>query len=61
MLKIYVRHSMVVDKVYEILSFKQNEWLEKYICFKTQKRSKAKNVFELLKNGFFGKMLQKFS
>ena len=31
MLKFYVRHGMEVDKVHEILSFKQSKWLEKYI------------------------------
>ena len=31
MLKFYVRHGMIVDKVHEIISFKQSRWLEKYI------------------------------
>ena len=30
MFKFYVRHGMVVDKVHEIISFKQSRWLEKY-------------------------------
>ena len=60
MLKFYVRHGMVVDKIHEIISFKQNNWLEKYINFNTQKRNKAKNDFEkdfykLLNNVFYGK------
>ena len=46
MLKFYVRHSMVVEKVLEIISFKQSKWLESYISFITQKRNKAKNDFE---------------
>ena len=29
MLKLYIKHGMVVDKVHEILSFKQSNWLEK--------------------------------
>ena len=29
MLKLYVRHGMVVDKVHEIISFEQSKWLEK--------------------------------
>ena len=29
MLKFYVRHGMVVDKINEIISFKQSTWLEK--------------------------------
>ena len=63
MLKFYVRHGMVVEKVHEILSFKQSRWLEGYISFNTQKRSKAKNDFEkdffkLLVNAAFGKFLE---
>ena len=46
MLKFYIRHGMIVDKVHDIISFKQNRWLEKYISFNTQKRNKAKNDFE---------------
>ena len=36
MLKFYVRHGMVVEKIHEIISFKQNKWLEKHISFHTQ-------------------------
>ena len=55
---------MVVEKIHEIFPFKQSKWLEKYISFNTQKRSRAKNDFEkdffkLLVNVFFGKMLEK--
>ena len=32
---------MVVDKVREVISFKQSKWLEKYINFNTQKRNQA--------------------
>ena len=45
MLKIYVRHGMIVDKVHELISIRQSKWLEKYINFKTQKRNKAKKDF----------------
>ena len=63
MLKIYVRHGMVVEKIHEIISLKQSRWLEKYISFNTQKRNKAKNDFEkdffkLLVNAPFGKFLE---
>ena len=37
-LKFYVRHGMIVDKVHNIISFKQSRWLEKYMNFKTQKK-----------------------
>ena len=46
MLKFDVRYGMVIDKVHQIISFKQSKWLEKYINFNTQKRNKAKNDFE---------------
>ena len=63
MLKFYVRHGLIVEKVHEIISFKQNKWLKSYISFNTQKRSKAKNDFEkdflkLLVNAAFGKFLE---
>ena len=62
MLKIFVRHRLVVDIIHEIISFKQNEYLEKYISFNAQKRNKARNKFgkgflKLINNGFFGRML----
>ena len=65
MLKFYVRHGMIVEKIHEILSFKQCKWLEGYISFNTQKRNKAKNDFEkdffkLLVNAAFGKFLENF-
>ena len=51
---------MIVDKIHEIISFKQSKWSERKIRFKTQKRTMAKNVFEkdfykLLNNAFYGK------
>ena len=63
MLKFYIRHGMMVEKIHEIISFKQSRWLEKYISFKTQKRNRAKNDFEkeffkLLVNAAFGKLLE---
>ena len=63
MLKFYVRHGMIVEKIHEIISFKQSKWLEGYISFNTQKRNKAKNDFEkdffkLLVNAAFGKFLE---
>ena len=63
MLKFYVRHGMIVDKVHEVISFKQSRWLEKYINFNTQKRNQAVNDFEkdfykLLNNAFYGKTME---
>ena len=58
MLKFYIRHGMVIDKLHEVISVEQKDWLEKYVSFNTRKRNKAKNDFEkefseLLRNGFF--------
>ena len=63
MLKFYVRHGMIVDKIHYIISFKQSMWLEKYIHFNTQKRNQAVNDFEkdfykLLNNAFYGKTME---
>ena len=63
MLNFYIRHGMIVDKVHEIISFKQSRWLEKYISFNTQKRNQAVNDFEkdfykLLNNAFYGKIVE---
>ena len=63
MLKFYVRHRMVVEKIHEIISFKQGNWLEKYIFLKQKKPNKAKNDFEkdffkLLVNAAFGNFIE---
>ena len=43
MLKFYLRHGNIVEKILEIISFKQSRWFEEYISFNTQKRNRAKN------------------
>ena len=63
MLKFYVKQDVIVDKIHEIISFKQSKWLEKYINFITQKRNKAENEFEkdfynLFNNAFYGKTME---
>ena len=63
MLNFYIRYGMVGYKVHEIISFKQNKWLEKFISFKTQKRNQAVNDFEkdfykLRNNAFYGKTME---
>ena len=63
MVKFYVRHGMKVDKVHEIISFKQSKWLEKYIKFNTQKRNQAINDFEkyfykTLNDAFYGNSME---
>ena len=46
MLKVYVRHGMIVEKVHNVFSFKQSRWLKKYRSFITQKRNKAKMILK---------------
>ena len=46
MLNFYVRHGTIVEKIREIISFKQRRWPEKYISFNKEKRNRAKNDFE---------------
>ena len=63
MLKFYVRHGMIVGKVHEIISFKQSQWLEKFINFNIQKRHRAiydfeKDFYKLLNNAFFEKTME---
>ena len=59
MLKFYVTHAMVVDKLHEVISFKPSKWLEKHMNFEIQKQNKARNDFKkafykLLSNAFYG-------
>ena len=63
MLKFYLKHGMVLEKVHEVISFKQSKWLEKNINSNTHKRNKTKNDFEkdfykLLNNAFYGKTME---
>ena len=63
MLKFYIRHGMIIDKVHNIISFRQSRWIEKFINFNTQKRNPAVNDFEkvfykLLNNAFYGKTME---
>ena len=43
MLKFYIRHGMIVDKVHNIISFRQSRWLRKYKNFYySEKKSGSK-------------------
>ena len=64
MLKFYVTHRMIVNKVQEVVSSKQSMWLEKYTSLNTQKRNEARNDFEkdfyiLMNNSLYGKTTEK--
>ena len=63
MLKFYVRHGMIVDKVHNIISFKQSKCSENYTSFNTKKRKKfikdfEKDFHKVLKNAFYGKTME---
>ena len=54
---------MIVDKILDVISFRQSRWLEKYTNSNTQKRNQAVNHFEkdfykLLNNAFYGKTME---
>ena len=54
---------MIVDKCHEFISFRKSKWLEKHICFNTQKRHQAVEVserdfYKLLKNAFYNKTME---
>ena len=46
MLKLYVKHGMVVEKVHDINSFRQKPWLKTYILSNTKKRALSKTEFD---------------
>ena len=48
LLKFYVRHGMIVDKIHEMISFKQSKWEEKNMRFNTQKKNRVENVWKKL-------------
>ena len=63
LLKFYMRHGMVIEKVHDVISFKQSKWLEKYINFITQKRYLAvidfkKDFYKLLNTAFYGETME---
>ena len=53
-LKLYLQLSLVVTRIYRMLTFKQSTWLKTYIDFNTHQRSLAGCSF-LMNNSVFGK------
>ena len=63
LLKYYEKLGLKVKKIHRIISFKQEAWLEKYINFNTEQRTKATSEFEkdlwkLMNNAFYGKTME---
>ena len=62
-LKYYLSLGMKLVKIYRILSFKQSNWLKKYVDFNTKKRQEStdefnKNLYKLLNNCIYGKSIE---
>lgn len=63
MLKMALKHGLILEKVHRVLQFNQSKWLEPYISLNTEMRTKAKNEFEknfykLLINTIYGKAME---
>lgn len=63
MLKLALKHGLILRKIHRVISFDQSPWLRSYIDLNTRLRSKAKNavekdMFKLLNNSIFGKTIE---
>ena len=62
-LQYYLTLGMKLIKIYRILTFKQSDWLRKYVDFNTEKRKQRddefnKNLDKLLNNCIYGKSIE---
>jgi DNA polymerase type B, organellar and viral. len=63
LLKMALRHGLVLKNVHRVMRFKQGAWLKPYIDFNTNMRKGAKNdidkdFWKLLSNSIFGKLCE---
>ena len=62
-LKYYLSFGMKLVKIHRILSFKQSDWLKRYVDFNTEKRKQSndefnKGLYKLLNNCIYGKSIE---
>ena len=62
-LKYYLPLRMKLIKIHRILSFKQSNWLKKYVDFNTKKRQEStdefnKSLYKLLNSSIYGKGIE---
>jgi len=62
-LQFYIKHGLILTKIYRVLSFTQSRWLKSWIDLCTAQRQNAKSDFEadlakLLANATYGKTVE---
>lgn len=58
-LKLYLKHGLVLKKIYRVIVFEQKPWMKKFIEFNAQKRCMAqsacmKDLYKLISNAVYG-------